>query len=185
MRWPVFLVAAFIVLVLQFSLRDVLTLRTIGSISPDFVASLAVFVCLFAPRSTALWACWLLGLAMDLGPPAGAMKWHLVGPHALGYVFGGYLVLQLRTMVFRRRAITAGLVTCLFLIASGVLATFLLTVRSWYLEDTPLYYAPLGELWERIKIAVYSGLVGVPFGWLLQITIPMWNFVGGASRRAW
>ncbi len=185
MRWPVFLVAAFIVLALQFSLRSVLELQSIGAITPDFVACLAAFVSMFAPRTSALWACWMLGLMLDLGPPPGQTNWHLVGPHALGYAFGGCLVVQMRVMVFRRRALTAGFVTFLFLLASGVVEVSLLTVRSWYLADTPLYLGPLGELWTRIKIAVYSGLVGVPFGWLLHMTIPMWNFVGGASRRAW
>jgi cell shape-determining protein MreD len=185
MRWPVFLVAAFIVLALQFSLRSVLELQSIGGISPDLVACLGAFISMFAPRATALWACWLLGLMMDLGPQAGRADWHLVGPHALGYTFGALLVLHVRVMVFRRRALTAGFVTSLLLLASGLVEVALLTVRSWYLADTPLYHGPLGEFWVRIKIAVYSGLVGIPFGWLLHMTIPMWNFMGGNSRRAW
>lgn len=187
MRWPVFAIAAFIVIALQLSLRDVLmTLRSVGSISPDLVACLATFIAMFAARTSALWACWILGLLMDLAPPAGKMSWHLVGPHALGYVFGGYLVLQLRTMVFRRRAISTGFLTFLFLLASGIVATVLLTIRHWYLpEETPLHGSPLGELWLRCKIAVYSGLVAIPFGWLLQITIVLWNFHGGPGRRGW
>jgi cell shape-determining protein MreD len=185
MRWSVFAVAAFIVLALQFSARDVLTLHSIGGISPDLVACLAAFISMFAPRVTALWACWILGLMMDLGPPPGRNDWHLIGPHALGYAFGGVLVLHVRVMMFRRRALTAGVVTCLFLLASALVEVMLLTVRSWYLADTPMYLGPLGELWMRLKTAIYSGLIGMPFGWLLQTTIPMWNFIGGASRRAW
>lgn len=185
MRWPVFIVAAFVMIVLQVSVREVLTLRSIGSISPDFVACLATFIAMFAARNAALWACWILGLLMDLAPSAGKMPWHLIGPYALGYVFGGYLVLQLRAMVFRRRAISTGFLTFLFLLATGVIATFLLTVRHWYLADTPLYHSPLGEFWLRFKIALYSGLVAIPVGWLLQITIVLWNFHGGAGRRGW
>ena len=184
MRWPVFAVAAFIVIVLQVSVREVLTLRSVGSISPDFVACLATFIAMFASRGAALWACWILGLLMDLAPPAGDTPWHLIGPNALGYVFGGYLVLQLRAMVFRRRAISTGFLTFLFLLAAGIIATFLLTVRHWYIE-TPLYHSPLGEFWLRFKVALYSGLVAIPFGWFLQITIVLWNFHGGAGRRGW
>jgi rod shape-determining protein MreD len=176
---------AFIVVVLQLSVREVMTLHSIGSVSPDLVACLATFIVLFAARSTALWACWILGLVMDLAPAAGDTAWHLIGPNALGYTFGGYLVLQLRTMVFRRRAITTGLMTFFFLLGVGVVATFLLTVRHWYIADTPLYHSPLGELWLRIKIAVYSGAVAIPFGWFLQITIATWGFQGGATRRSW
>lgn len=185
MRWSVFAIAAFIVIVLQLSVREALTLHSIGSISPDLVACVATFIALFASRSSALWACWMLGLIMDLAPSAGAVEWHLIGPNALGYTFGGYLVLQLRTMVFRRRAITTGFLTFAFLLGIAVVATFLLTIRSWYLPDTPLYHSPLGEFWQRFKIALYSGVVAIPFGWLLQLTIAMWGFTGGASRRGW
>ncbi len=185
MRWSVFAIIAFVVVVLQLSVREVLTLHSVGSISPDFVACLATFIALFAARTSALWACWILGLVMDLAPRGGETAWHLIGPNALGYAFGGYLVLQLRTMVFRRRAVTTGLLTFLFLMSVAVIATFLLTVRHWYIADTPLYHSPLGEFWQRIKIAVYSGAVAVPFGWLLQITIATWGFQSGAARRAW
>jgi cell shape-determining protein MreD len=185
MRWGVFLLVAFVTLAAQFSLRNVLTLQSIGAVSPDLVACLGAFVSMFAPRATALWACWLLGLIMDLGPPAGQTAWHLIGPQALGYTFGSLLVLHMRVMVFRRRALTAGFVTFLFVLACGLVEVMLLAVRSWYLPDTPLYHGPLGELWIRVKVALYSGLIGMPLGWLLQTTIPAWNFVGGASRRAW
>ena len=180
-----FAIAAFIVIVAQLSLRDTLTLHSVGEIKPDFVACLAVFIALFAERFAALWACWILGLLMDLAPSAGDMPWHLIGPNALGYVFGGYLVLQLRTMVFRRRAVTAGFVTFLFLLAAGLLATFLLMIRSWYIPDTPLYAGPVAEFWRCIKTALYTGVIGVPFGWLLQLTIVPWGFTRGAARRGW
>lgn len=185
MRWTVFLVAGFVVIVLQLSLREVLTLHSVGEVKPDLVACLATFIALFAQRGAALWACWLLGLAMDLAPSKGETEWHLIGPNALGYVFGGYLVLQLRAMVFRRRAVTTGFLTLLFVLAAGIIATFLLTVRHWYIPDTPLYRSPLGELWQVCKVALYSGIVGIPFGWLLQLTIVMWNFHGGGGRRGW
>jgi len=184
-RWSVFAIVSFIVIVLQLSVREVLTLHSIGAISPDLVACLATFIALFAPRTTVLWACWLLGLAMDLAPAARSMNWHLVGPNALGYVFGGYLVLHMRAMVFRRRMLTTALLTFLFLLAVAVLATFLLTLRHWYLPDTPLHGSPLGEFWLRLKIALYSGVAALPFGWLLQLTVAFWGFTGGASRRGW
>lgn len=185
MKWSVFAIAAFVAVVLQLSLREALTLHSVGSISPDFVACLATFVAMFAQRMHALWACWILGLLMDLAPAAGETAWHMIGPAALGYTFGGYLVLQLRTMVFRRRAITNGFMTFMFLLAAGVVATFLLTIRHWYIADTPLYHSPLAEFWQRVKIALYSGAVAIPFGWMLQITIVLWGFTGGASRRSW
>lgn len=185
MRWSVFAIAAFVIVVLQLSARDALTLHSIGLVKPDLVAALATFITLFAARTKALWACWILGLVMDLAPSGGDTAWHMIGPHALGYVFGGYVVLQLRTMVFRRRAVTIGFLTVVFLLAAGLASTFLLTIRHWYLPDTPLYLSPLGEFWRQIKIAAYSGAVAIPFGWLLQLTVAFWGFTGGASRRGW
>ena len=43
MRWPVFAIFAFVFLAIELSLREVLALRSLGSISPSFVAVLVVF----------------------------------------------------------------------------------------------------------------------------------------------
>ncbi len=173
MRWPVFIIFAFLAVVAQLSVRNAFTLYSIRGISPDFVAALAVFVALFANRSAALWACWTLGLLVDLAPPDGS-TYHLIGPHALGYAAGGYLVLQLRSMVFRRRAITMGFLTFLALIAASLVAVMLLSIRSWYPNE--LAYAPLNDLGRRVLIAVYSGVVAIAIGWLLNKSVPLWGF---------
>ena len=84
MRWSVFAIAAFVVVVAQLSLRDTLILHSAGEIRPDFIACLAVFIALFAERSAALWACWILGLLMDLAPKPGDMQWQPCATSALG-----------------------------------------------------------------------------------------------------
>lgn len=181
MRWPVFAIFAFVLVVMQLSLRNVLTLQSLKQISPDLVACLAVFVCLFAHRTSALWACWALGVAMDLAPTDDDPSYFLIGPHALGYVFGGFLVLQIRTMVFRRKAITIGFMTVVFLLAASILAVFLLAVRSWYPEAQG--YPALSEFWRRVLIAVYSGVMAIPLGMLLNSTMTLWGFQSNVSRR--
>jgi len=180
-RWPVFAIVAFGFVVVQLSLRNVLTLQSLKQISPDLVACLAVFIALFANRTSALWACWMLGVAMDLAPSDDDPSYVLIGPHALGYVFGGLLVVQLRTMVFRRRAITIGFLTLVFLLATSILAVFLLAVRSWY-PGAPEYPA-MAELWRRVLIAVYSGVLAIPVGALLNGTMGLWGFQSNAARR--
>lgn len=174
MRWAVFAIFAFAALVIQLSLSNVLTLHALRSISPDVVAALAVFIALFASRSAVLWGCWILGLLVDLAPAGDGSAFRIIGPHALGYAAGGYLVLQLRTMVFRRRALTVGFLTALALIAASLVAVMLLSIRCWYPEAAP--YGPLSDLGRRMLIALYSGLIAIPLGWALGKTIPLWGF---------
>lgn len=181
MRWPVFVIFAFAVLAMQLSLRNVFTLQSLSGVSPDFVACLCVFVSLFAHRSSALWSCWILGLLMDLAPPE--RSYYIVGEHALGYVFGGLVILQLRTMVFRRRAVTIGFLTFVFVLAASMVAVFLLSVRSWYTPETFQSGGALGELARRFGIALYSGLLAIPTGWFLGATISLWGFQSGIPRR--
>lgn len=184
MRWAVFAIFAFLVVVVQLSVRNVLMLHSVGDISPDIVACLVVFVSLFGHRSSALWACWILGWALDLAPGENTGP-HVIGPHALGYVFAGYVILQLRTMVFRRRAVTFGFLTFVAVVAAGVVAVAVLTIRSWYPDSAgALPHGALGELLRRFAIALYSGLVGIPVGWFLGATLPLWGFQSGLPRRS-
>ena len=107
MRWATFVVLTFLCIALELSLRGVLELRSIGGISPSFVAPLVVFISMFAPRMTSLWSCLLLGLLMDISTPIAphaGPSFYVFGPYALGYVFGGFMILQLRPMVFRQRS---------------------------------------------------------------------------------
>ena len=92
MRWAAFVTMLFITLAAELSLRPVLTIHSMGGISPSFIAPLAVFVAMFAPRMTALWSCWLLGLLLDLSTPLvprDGGSFYVLGPYAIGYVFGG------------------------------------------------------------------------------------------------
>ena len=182
MRWPVFAVFALGFIVVQLSLRGAFTLQSVGWISPDIVACLVVFVALFAHRQSALWACWILGVAMDLAPSPGGGT-HIVGPYALGYVFGAVVILQLRTMVFRRRTLTMGFLTALCVLASSVVAVTILMVRSWYPGGPILPGGPFMEFIRHVGIAIYSGLLAIPLGWLLGTTVNLWGFQSNIPRR--
>ena len=73
----------------------------------------------------------LLGLLVDLASPlmhGRDQVGPLLGPHALGYVFGCYMILQLRAMLFRRRAVTFAVMTAMAMIAAGLVVVFLLAV---------------------------------------------------------
>lgn len=183
MKWPVFAIAAFVFVVAQLSLRSVFTLNSIGGVSPNLVAIFAVFVCLFATRSAALWACWMLGMALDLAPQAHAASIHVIGPNTLGFVAGGLIVLQLRAMVFRRRALTIGLLTLLFVIGAAVIAVFILALRNVYDAEPAIPGGPLAEFARRLGVALYSAILAIPLGWLLSVSIPLWSFPMSPQRR--
>ena len=181
MRWPIFAMFAFVAVVAQLSVRNAMTLYSVLGISPDVVMPLAVFIALFAQRTSALWGCMILGLLMDLAPREHAEPYHLLGIHALGYAAAGYMVLQMRTMVFRRRSVTVGFLTFLGLLVASLVAVMLLAIRSWYPGAEA--YGPLSDLGRRFLIALYSGVVAVPVGRLLGLTVPLWGFQSNAPRR--
>lgn len=183
MRWSVFAVAGFLAVVIQLSLRNALTLHELWGISPDVTACVVVFIALFAQRSAALWGAWMIGTLLDLAPQSSGTSAHVVGIYALGYTAGAYAILQMRTMVFRRRAITIGFLTVVCVLASSLIAVMLLAIRSWYPGE--LHYAPLADLGRRVLIALYSGIVAIPLGWLLGFTLPLWGFQSGGPRRGW
>jgi rod shape-determining protein MreD len=173
-----------VALILEMSLRGEMMLASVGGISPSFMAALVVFIALSAPRLAAVGAAWLMGLLMDLAPepPAFAPGLHLIGPYALGYPVAAFVVVQLRPLVLRRRSLTVAVLTVLALVAVGLVTVTLYTVRGWYDLAGPGPtgvadgFRPLPELARRLGIALYSGLIAFPLGWLLLATAGWWGF---------
>ncbi len=191
MRWQVFLVVAFVFLVIDGGLMNVMQIElpVVRVIAPNIVAVLVVFVCLFASRLSALAGCLLLGMLMDLSLPAMAgeagRNVYIVGPHALGLLFAGYLILQMRTMVFRQRVITIGVLTGVCVMTAGIVMTAIFVIRGWYGEGVvyPMQSSAFNELLRQAAIALYSGLLAVPLGWVLLQTTPAWGFQQSHQRR--
>ena len=184
MRWTVFCIFAYVMLLLEISLRNTLRLDYVGGISPSFMAVLAAFIALFAQRLSALWACWIMGLLMDLASGRQSQGIVIIGPQALGFAFAGLVILSLRTMVFRRRLITMAVMTTLFVIASSVAAIFVLIVRHWFITDSGEPLHGLSALWRQTLVALYSGAVlGWSLGWVLSQSMSLWGFQTTTPRR--
>ena len=87
MHWPVFAVTLFITAVLHITLGRFISFGQ-GFVRPDFLALLALFFALYAPRRHAPLVCWIIGFAADL--------LGLAPPGAFAFSFGLLALLTLR-----------------------------------------------------------------------------------------
>ncbi len=187
MRWFVFIVAACLAVALDMGLSGAMTLRTIGFITPSFAGCLVAWIALFGRPDCVLWGAWVLGLLCDLTP--GSMEGQglvfIIGPHALGFPLGAWVVLTIRPMVFRDRILTLAVCTMLCVLAAGFVMTVIGLVRYWLPfaggEVVPFGF---GELLRVAGDAVFSGVLAIPVGWLLFQLMPLWRFDYGVGRRA-
>jgi cell shape-determining protein MreD len=192
----VYIIAVFVALVFDTALSEALSIDSGGwDIRPTAMPAVAVFVALSAPRLTALWACMVLGLLVDLNNSisleGGTDNIHLVGPFALGYVFSGYFICQLRASVFRRRALTIAVLTVAFAFMAAVVAVSCGVIRSWLplgMVGARVLWPSMpagGEMLRQFFSALYSGLLAWPLGWLLGRSASLWGFQSPARTRSW
>ena len=183
MRWVPILLLAYVLVVLQATLGDVLTWTgaPVGAIGPDLVALAGVFLALHAPTlSDAMLAGWVLGLALDLstaGSPGGATA---VGPMALGYAFAAAVVFQMREAVFGDRKPTQMLLALLF---CGVAHGLWITLQS-LLGWGEVSWRDYGRLWAQAgALAAYTALL-MPLGYAAMRRLRRWFVSAPAGRRA-
>ena len=126
----------------------------------------------------------VLGLLVDVAmlPEVGGVT--VVGPHVLGYFVGAGLLLQARTMVFRRHPLAMGFMVVLCGIGVELVVVFIYAVRSLY--DVSEFWA-LSQLGARIGGLVYSGVIAVLLSFVVVRMLPMFGLServegGGRSR---
>jgi hypothetical protein len=187
MRWTVFVIAALLAVAADTSLLRILA---IGDVHPQLTPVVAVFVALSAPRLIVMWAGLALGALVDLTTPladaVGGVH-HLLGPHALGYLFAVNVVLPLRTMVIRRNPLTMGVLAATFAFSCALVVVAVMVIRSWYGEPLTVFDggAAPRELFRSALQALYTGGLAVPAGWLLNRTSALWGFQQVTQRLRW
>lgn len=187
MRWIVFIVASCLAVALDMGLSGAMTLRTLGFITPSFAGCLVAWIALFGRADCVLWGAWILGVLTDLTPGSmeGSQLVFIVGPHALGFPLGAWLVLTIRSMVFRQRVLTVSLCTMLCVLCSGFVMTAIGLVRYWLpFAGGEVVPFGLGELFTTLGDSIFSGVLAIPVGWLLFQLMPLWRFDYGVGRRA-
>jgi rod shape-determining protein MreD len=180
MRWTLFVAFAFLACALDAGAQPLIVIRIMGlEIVPNFLLILTAFVALWAPQPTAVWAGLILGLLTDclvrLPASDGRAYIALLGPNALGYALAAYTVIQIRNIFKRESAIA--LTVCLFLagIMAFLLTIMLITGRGVYTEPIPGWHA-LPQLARAMACLLYSSILALPLGWLLEKTRPLWGF---------
>jgi hypothetical protein len=159
MRWIPFAILAWVMIVLQTTVAQVLTTDrlAIGTVGPDLLASLAVFAALYAQRQTdALVAAWLLGTILDLATAGGPAGGSVVGPMAIGYVLGAKAVFSVRGAFFRDRLPTRALMGLMFCLVAHWFWVTAQSILSWG-------QTPWAEYWrmivQAVLISAYSALL--------------------------
>ena len=155
MRWPVALLAGYLLLALQPPVCEALRLGS-TSAYPSLILPFVVFIALFASPTAALWTGLFAGLAIDLSTPRGDAALIIAGPHALAYLAAAAFVLRTRPLVMRRNPLTLAVLSILAGTIAALIINLLFAVRRVLWGDhfaDPL----LGDLWQRLIGAAYTG----------------------------
>jgi len=127
MRWVLFFILAYLVVLFQTTAGRLLMVRTssLGTIGPDVTALVAVFVAFHAYHwADVMLAAWSLGLVVDLTTAAGPGGPTVVGPMAVAYALTAGLLFHVREAFFRERVLTQALLAWAFcLLAHGMWVT--------------------------------------------------------------
>lgn len=180
MRWIPLLLITYLVVFVQTSLGMVLSIRapSLGVLSPDLMAILAVYIALHARSGTDVAiSAWVLGLALDLTSSGGVSGSTVIGPMALAYTASAALLFRIREAFFRERALTQATLALFFCLAAHGLWV---TVQAALAGGLP--WAAYGRiLLQAVGLAVYTALL-TPLGHYVLGLIEKWFIAALAIR---
>lgn len=185
MNWTLFAIFAYLFAALQAGLAPVIALDgRFGPIIPRFDFVLVVFVGLFASPKPTLVAWAAMGLLIDLALPPHAGGVTLIGPYTIGFLFGAFAVLQLRTLVLRTHPLSLAFCTVTAGLAVQLVVVLIFTVRSWY--DPPFAnYSATADLTARAMGLLYTAIFALLLAFPLVRMVPVFGLQLSkhASRR--
>jgi rod shape-determining protein MreD len=182
MRWPVVAIMAYVVLGLETAVKPELAISPSGfRFSPTFLVPFITFVALSGPTVPVLWVAVLLGLVADLYSPRDAGNLVVVGPYALGYMAGAYLVLVMRGLMFRRSPLSMIFLSILATAMAELVVVTIMTMRSVYTD--PSAWAAGRELTNRMLGALYTVMTAGVLSLILFPLTPLFGFQDIHSRR--
>jgi hypothetical protein len=166
MRWSVFLVLAYLTLAVQTTLVQWLRLDAgaAGTVQPDLLAVLAVFVALFARSSLdAMLSSMALGLAVDL--TAGEItRGFAVGVMPVAYALAAGAVYRLKEAFFRDRVSTRFALTLVFCLLAHPLWVTVQAALDWRRNT----WGGLGlTLLQAVLLSLYTAVLAPALLWIL------------------
>lgn len=182
MRWIPTLLIAWALVLAQTTVGRVLltpTLPLVGTVGPDLLAVLAMFIVLNARLGAdAVLACAALGAMVDLTTAGGTSSGTVVGPMVLGYALGGWAVVSIRDAFFRNRFLPQTVLGLVMIGLAHVTWVVLQTVACWQWSELG------GMLLQAAGITLYTSLLVWVGGKALTPIRPwMMTAVPGRSRR--
>lgn len=181
MNWLLFAAIGVLLVVLDASVMQVLR---VGEIWPAAAPGLVAFVALWAARPTVPWAAFLLGVLQDLSTPtvvADGEVVRVIGPAALGWLFGTAALLPLRRVLLRRHPVAIGAATVVLSCFAGLVWGGIWVLRGALYGDPMPWPAGGGSVaLGTIGLeGIANGLVAIPLAWGLMRLGGWWRFPGG------
>lgn len=175
MRWIPFIILTYFVLLLQTSVVGLISFSagSAGTVAPDLLAIVAVFVALGARYGVdALLAAWALGLAADLTTGGGAGAATVLGPMSLAYMLAAGVVFKMREAFFRDRAFTKVMLALAFCLLAHPIWVTLQTLRAsgamtWADYGKLLVQALLLSLYTAVLAPLVLAVLSKLSGWIL------------------
>lgn len=184
MNWTVAAVFAYVLLGLELAVSPALAFGPTG-VAPSFLIPLVAFVALHAPHLPTLWFALILGAVIDLTGPLPASEGRpavvTLGPMALGYLAGAYVALTSRGLLVRRNPLTLIVLSVLVALVAHLVATTLLTFRSFY--DPILLWSPAEQLGRRTLSALYTAATGAALTIILTPLTGLFGFQDQHTTR--
>lgn len=154
MRWVLFLIICYVTLLVQTTLASVISFKAgaLGPISPDLAACVAVFLAIRLRNLTdVLLAAWVLGIGVDL--TCGEVGAGALGPMALSYVLGAWVMFRIAEALYRERPATGALLGGLFCLIAH---TLWVTLQSILPGGQVSWGQWLGLIAQASLVAVYT-----------------------------
>ena len=174
MSWLVFALTAYLLTAVQAGLEPLWSIpHGASAAAPSLLLVLLCFIALLASGTTTGWAALLLGLVADALAPT-----PMIGPHALGFMLGAYVVLQLRALVFRESVFTLAFMVLTAGIFAHLVAVAVIAVRATPLSPAGAMpgFVAADQLVDRFFDVLYSAAAAIPLGWVLFKTSGLWDF---------
>lgn len=187
MRWIFFLIVTYLLLAIESGMSGLLVVG--DHVLPNLLLILGVFVSVYAPQSTSLWAMLILGVLSDLLVPIQGLgpvgDFVLVGPYAAGFMLGGWTALQLRG-IFRRSipGIVATVLIVCFFVELSVVAAMTVHGLPWPVNQPLVGWSAADELVRRFWCLLYTTAMSIPLVYLLGGLLRLFHFETSRSGQS-